>query len=133
MSRRSRSAHPGAGLACQVRPPSVVRRAVPWVPLAQTTRESTTQRPRNRAPLPLTRAVHWARDDPPDQETTSRPMATRMTRAWKDENDIDCLSLRDTIRRGFGPSYDRPPRRDSHDTAGPVALSWGNRKGAEFL
>src|SRR4051794_14781695 len=98
MSRKSRSGAPGIDLACQVRPPSVVRSTVAWVPLAQTTRESTTQRPRSRALVPLTWMVHWAWDDSPDKVTASRAIPTKLTRGRSDKGDIDHLRSRDPIR-----------------------------------
>src|SRR5262245_1183711 len=78
MSRKSRSRVPGIDFACQVRPPSIVRSTVPWVPLAQTTLESTTQRPRNRVLVPLTWAVHWAWDVASDKETASRAISMNL-------------------------------------------------------
>src|ERR1051325_124139 len=48
-SRKSNCSAPGTAPTCQVAPPSVVRRKVPLVPLAQTTLALTAHKPRSEA------------------------------------------------------------------------------------
>jgi hypothetical protein len=56
-SRKSRFSAPGTLAACQIAPPSVVRRKVPLVPLAQTTLGLAALTPRNDAVVPLVWAI----------------------------------------------------------------------------
>ena len=49
MSRKSDFSAPGTCITFQLLPPSTVRMTVPFVPLAQTTMELTTDNPRNEA------------------------------------------------------------------------------------
>jgi hypothetical protein len=52
MSRKSSVSAPATGRGLQVRPPSVVRRIVPFAPLAQATSADTALTPRSRAVTP---------------------------------------------------------------------------------
>ena len=62
MPRKSRVSAPGTLAAVQVAPPSVVRRKVPAVPLAQTTWASTAEMPRSPAVvLVVWRVQDWAK------------------------------------------------------------------------
>jgi hypothetical protein len=61
--RKSRSAAPGTTAACQVAPPSSVRRYAPPAPLAQTTAGFTALTPRKDAVVPLDCATHLCGND----------------------------------------------------------------------
>src|SRR3954468_14385984 len=59
-SRKSSASAPGTVAARQVSPPSVVRKNVPFVPLAQTMLSLTTLSPRRLAVVLLVWGVHCA-------------------------------------------------------------------------
>src|SRR2546429_1597858 len=62
--RKSSDSAPGTLAACHVTPPSTVRRYVPPVPLAQTTRSSTALTPRSDAAVLAVCGIHACAHSP---------------------------------------------------------------------
>ena len=111
----------------QVLPPSVVRMTVPRVPLAQTTRSSTTESPRNEAVVSTVSGSHVACADEPrrGQATEARPREAVATGCADERYDHGCgifspgslAATRPTLPRSDDPL---PPAAAPADTRLPL-------------